>query len=552
MKLVLIQLIKIKQFIYLLALSLLFVSCSEQPKAKRVILIGIDGVSINGLMKASTPNIDKLIYSGAISLKTRAVMPTVSGPNWGSHILGAGPEQHGITSNGWTTNNHTVNPVIHDEEGYFPSIFQIIKEQLPESKTCFYYDWNSLANYYNLKNIDEVQFSKSFNETFEKATPWILENDPLFSFIYIGHPDEIGHAHKWESKEYIKAIEDVDKSLGVFFTELKQKGMFDNTHFIVVTDHGGDGYGHGGLSMGEIEIPWIISGPGVIEDRIIEQANDVFNTASTIAYLLELEQPYEWIGRTVLGAFVSEDNYSRLNSNGFVTNPEMSIKSGMYPEAQLVKVEVNDPKVKIRFTINGEEPNKNSKIYTNPILIKTSRKLKVASFRDAYKSQVQTLDYRRVQAIEKVALINPPSEKYSGSGAVTLIDYIIASNDYTDKNWLGFSGDDLEAMMEFEKVVPIQQISLSVLNNPYSWIFPPKEVKVFAAVNPKYYQEVGSLNEDDINRQIANGHKELLIKTKSIQAKYLKVIAKNMGTCPKGHPGEGEKAWMFVDEIIVE
>jgi hypothetical protein len=27
--------------------------------------------------------------------------------------------------------------------------------------------------------------------------------------------------------------------------------------------------------------------------------------------------------------------------------------------------------------------------------------------------------------------------------------------------------------------------------------------------------------------------------------------AKNIGVCPDWHPGKGEKAWIFVDEIIV-
>jgi len=30
------------------------------------------------------------------------------------------------------------------------------------------------------------------------------------------------------------------------------------------------------------------------------------------------------------------------------------------------------------------------------------------------------------------------------------------------------------------------------------------------------------------------------------------VIAKSIGTCPIGHPGAGKKAWLFVDEIIIE
>jgi hexosaminidase len=33
--------------------------------------------------------------------------------------------------------------------------------------------------------------------------------------------------------------------------------------------------------------------------------------------------------------------------------------------------------------------------------------------------------------------------------------------------------------------------------------------------------------------------------------RYIRVSAKNLGTCPKGHSGEGQPAWIFADEIIV-
>jgi len=38
---------------------------------------------------------------GAWTLHARGVMPTVSSPNWASMIMGAGPEQHGVTSIDW-------------------------------------------------------------------------------------------------------------------------------------------------------------------------------------------------------------------------------------------------------------------------------------------------------------------------------------------------------------------------------------------------------------------------------------------------------------------
>jgi hypothetical protein len=38
----------------------------------------------------------------------------------------------------------------------------------------------------------------------------------------------------------------------------------------------------------------------------------------------------------------------------------------------------------------------------------------------------------------------------------------------------------------------------------------------------------------------------------ALGVRYIKVRAKNIGACPDWHPGSGGKAWLFVDEIMVE
>lgn len=541
--------------IYSLLILIICINCSDEKSgipAKRVILIGIDGMGIDGFQKAKTPNFDELVKRGAISLTTRAVMPTVSGPNWGSHLLGAGPEQHGITSNGWTVDNYTVEATKRDNDGYFPSIFTLIKEQLPNTKTCFYYDWDALANFYNLKTIDQVVFSKGFEQTFEKATPWIIENNPRFSFIYVGHPDEVGHEHQWGSPQYIKALEDVDNALGEFFTALKNANMFEDSHFIVVTDHGGVKHGHDGLSMAEIDIPWIISGPGIIQNKMIEQPNDVFNTASTIAYLMNLDQPYEWIGRPVLGAFEKESRYANSNINVYVPQPFSNIESGLYFESSLLSFEVVDPECVIRFTLNGSEPDANSKIFSKPIGLIESKIVKAAAFKNESRSRITTIDYRKIIKINAIKLKHQPESKYAGVGSITLINKQFGSDDFADGKWLGLKGKDLEAILSFQKYTEIKSVSIGLLNKRGSWIFLPEEIIVLASVDGNKYSEIGMVTSENIQAYLNKGRAEIKVGIKPAKTKFIKVIAKNIGACPPGHSGEGEPAWLFVDEIIVE
>jgi len=44
---------------------------------------------------------------------------------------------------------------------------------------------------------------------------------------------------------------------------------------------------------------------------------------------------------------------------------------------------------------------------------------------------------------------------------------------------------------------------------------------------------------------------QLNISIGNNNARYIKIVAENYGKLPAGHPGEGTKAWLFVDEVSV-
>ncbi|MCX6235051.1 MAG: hypothetical protein NT175_10085 [Bacteroidetes bacterium] len=46
--------------------------------------------------------------------------------------------------------------------------------------------------------------------------------------------------------------------------------------------------------------------------------------------------------------------------------------------------------------------------------------------------------------------------------------------------------------------------------------------------------------------------KDFTAEFKPVKARYVKILARNMGVCPKWHPGAGEKAWIFADEIMID
>ena len=84
--------------------------------------------SVEGLQKAHAPSLKGMMSQGAFSLDTRVVIPSVTLPNWTSHLTGSGPEQHGVFNNNWTPANSSYPAVRRDEDGYYPSVFQALKK----------------------------------------------------------------------------------------------------------------------------------------------------------------------------------------------------------------------------------------------------------------------------------------------------------------------------------------------------------------------------------------------------------------------------------------
>ena len=228
----------------------------KKINAQRVVLLSLDGICVEGFRKARTPHLDSLLVQGTLSLETRVVMPSVTLPNWTSHLTGSGPELHGVVDNGWEINKFKLPAIETDADGYYPSVFEVLKEHKPDLKTAFYYNWANLIYPYNKKYLDEISFleNDAYVPNIEKAFSFIKNNrnSPSLVFLYSVHTDHTGHKHKWMSPEYIRSIEEADVEIGKFLEKMKSEGLTEDTHFLFLTDHGGINYGHGGVSEDEM------------------------------------------------------------------------------------------------------------------------------------------------------------------------------------------------------------------------------------------------------------------------------------------------------------
>ncbi|TXD46782.1 alkaline phosphatase [Polaribacter sp. IC073] len=297
------------KYLILILVVFVFNSCGsskvetkqKQPLAKHVILIGSDGFGAYAFEKAKIPTIRKMMNAGAYSLKARSVLPSSSAVNWASILMGSGSELHGYTE--WGSKVPELPSRVLGEEGIYPTIFSLINNQMPNAKMGVSYTWGGIGSLFEKKLVDLDFNGKEDPETIEKALNFIVDEKPVFTFIHLTHPDNEGHEVGHDTPAYYAAVEKVDDLVANLLKKLEKEKMMDDTIIIFTSDHGGIGKGHGGKTLLEVEIPWIIYGKGVKTQGALNTSIVTYDTGATIAHILGLNIPQFWTGRPVLDAF---------------------------------------------------------------------------------------------------------------------------------------------------------------------------------------------------------------------------------------------------------
>ncbi len=260
------------------------------------ILIVIDGCRPDGIQQADTPAIDSLIARGAYTFHAQSVVPSSTLPCHTSMFRGVTPSRHGITTNTWVP---MVRPV--------PSIAE--SAHAMNRKTAFVYNWEQLRDLAAPGSLDFSYFSANLDDAegdltiAQVSAEHLVAEQPDFCFVYLGMVDIAGHRHGWMSAEYIEQIAIADRAIGLLLEELEKAGLLDRYFILVQSDHGGHGKSHGTDLPEDLTIPWIAAGAKVRQTGEIQQPVRIFDTAPTLAHVLDLTLSEEWEGRPVLEIF---------------------------------------------------------------------------------------------------------------------------------------------------------------------------------------------------------------------------------------------------------
>ena len=219
-----------------------------------------------------------------------------------------------------------------------------------------------------------------------------------------------------------------------------------------------------------------------------------------------------------------------------------------------VRVERGVPGIDVRYTTDGSAPTTASPNYADSIGFAGEGTVRVqAFFRGA------PLGDERVMRIaahlargRPVVLTTPPSPRYPGTGPRTLTDGALGSLDFHDGLWQGWQGADLEAVIDLGTPQAVAAVEGSFQQTMRSWILLPRDFTVWLSDDGAAWREAGTATHDQPPERADPFLYRLTVALPAgTTARWVRVRARGYGTLPAWHPGAGNPAWVFCDEIVV-
>lgn len=295
-----------QKLFYLLLTALVCLPAAAKWKAKHVVLIGLDGWGAYSVPKATNiPNIQKLMQGGCYTLKKRSVLPSESAVNWYTMFCGATPEMHGYTN--WNSRVPEIPSMVTNEHGVFPTVFYELRRQYPKSVIGCLAEWDGIRHLVDTLSVDYEAVASNYEKDSEQlcrmSEEYIKTQKPNLLAIIFDQIDHTGHAIGHDTPAYYETLSRVDGYIGRIIQALKDAGIYDDTIILITSDHGGVGTRHGGKSLAELEVPFIIFGKNIKTTGEFWETMMQFDTAATIADIFSLKTPQCWRGQSMKQVF---------------------------------------------------------------------------------------------------------------------------------------------------------------------------------------------------------------------------------------------------------
>lgn len=368
---------------------------------------------------------------------------------------------------------------------------------------------------------------------------------------------------------YYAMITHLDAQIGRILEALDRSGKSENTIIVFAGDNGLALGNHGlmgkqNLYDHSVRVPLVISGPGIPKGTQTETLCYLSDIFPTLCQLTGFEKPDSVEGRSLVPAL--QDNQAKIHNSVFLVYTKIHrgvrrddnwklIKYNVHGEQRTQLFNLNDDPHELNDLADQSEFQRQQADLTDLL---SNYMAELGDFCDLTKPNwgmpEEILEKKKVRHLavgKKITLSEPFSPKHPGSGEASLIDGMRGTSKFYDGVWQGFHRNNLAAVIDLGENRKITKISVGFIQDLSAWIFFPLVVDFSISENGTDFISVESIKPERVKNDHFPLIKDISASVNGRTARYIKIKAANIGTCPNWHQGSGEKAWLFADEIII-
>jgi hypothetical protein len=235
-----------------------------QEKARKIVVIGVDGIINTAIDYATTPGMDQLLTGASFSMNGYSGVPAYSSTGWSTLLTGVGAQKHGVITDKSFTGNRFQT---------YPSVVNRIKSVNTTTKVASIVR-NAQINEL-LNNNADYKFQYSTDQgVYDKSAELLKQADIGAVFVQFSSPAEVGEAVGYQLREaqYVLAIQQIDKYVEQINAAIASRSTYANENWAVflVSTHGGTESGITlNNSVEEFNVPIILSGGEMDKKELI-------------------------------------------------------------------------------------------------------------------------------------------------------------------------------------------------------------------------------------------------------------------------------------------
>ena len=251
--------------------------------------MSIDGLAPRHITRATMPALTTLALEGASCFTARTATPSWTLPIHTSMFRGVDPATHELSDN-------TPAPLCTDA----PSFLKAAREA--GRSTAMFVNWLPLDTVIERDAaeerlvIDGGYGPDDDRRAVDAALAALSDGRHDLVFVYLSQPDVDGHAHGWDSAEYVAAATRSDTELARLLDAAGAEASV-----LVTTDHGGLGNSHRDEVPDVLETFMVVRAPGQVPAASGWPTASPVDVAPTVAGLCGFAPDHRWEGTSVLG-----------------------------------------------------------------------------------------------------------------------------------------------------------------------------------------------------------------------------------------------------------